>query len=402
MSTDTSVDTRRQELKQRILALIGRCGAGREDDQGGDQSGDQGSIQRPLAAERDALLWELACWQAAHVPPYGRLWQGRGVALSSSTSARLPPPAPSDLSAVPALSTTVFRHARVAAHPPELDQRLFHSSGTTNATRSAHAFADLQLYEAAAFRAARQALFSAPQCLPLIILAPTAAAAPHSSLAFMFDRFPSWFGGAASTYVWHDDRLDMALLERSLHQAQRTAQPVALLGTSFAFVHAEDQWGGRRFTLPPGSLLLHTGGFKGRSREVAPQLLQRQLRERYGLAAADVRLEYGMTELSSQFYDRGFDPTSGDPRYWVPAWVRATVVDVATQAPLRRGTRGLLRIDDLANLDSCACLLTEDMATWTPQGLVIHGRAAHAGARGCSLSADQQLSRNGENSRGSM
>jgi hypothetical protein len=189
--------------------------------------------------------------------------------------------------------------------------------------------------------------------------------------------------------------LDLAALRDALGEAEHSGEPVALLGTSFAFVHAEDGLGGRRFALPEGSRVMQTGGYKGRSREVDPGALLEAIGRRYGVPTAFVINEFGATELSSQLYDTTLRDTlagnQGVRRLWVPPWVRATPVDPDSLVPLGGDAVGLLRIDDCANLDSVCCIQTSDLARRVEDGIVVLGRAPNATPRGCSLAADQAL-----------
>jgi hypothetical protein len=210
----------------------------------------------------------------------------------------------------------------------------------------------------------------------------------------MLARFAEWFG-TESTWVWRHGALDLELLTERLRQAEASSAPVAVLGTSFAFVHAEDGLGDRRFELAPGSRVMQTGGYKGRSREVDPEVLLDAIGARYGVAAPRIINEFGATELSSQMYEttlrEGIDGSSGPRGLWVPPWVRATPVDPDTLQPVEGDTVGILRIDDTANLDSVCCIQTADLAQRLDDGIVVLGRTPGATPRGCSLAADQAL-----------
>ena len=95
-------------------------------------------------------------------------------------------------------------------------------------------------------------------------------------------------------------------------------QPVGVLGTAFSFVHLLDHMEatGKRVILPKGSRAMETGGYKGRSREVAKPQLRRMISQFLGVEESDIVTEYGMSELSSQAYDRsgGFQFPSVGPR----------------------------------------------------------------------------------------
>jgi hypothetical protein len=345
-------------LKARIEGLITGFEAGQQVD----------------ATARDELIEDLAAWQAKRILEYGRL-QRHGAWP-------------------PALPTDVFRFRRIAAHPKEDDLRVFRSSGTTSSERSVHAYGDLDLYDVAARAAARYMLFPDVEKMVLVILAPHEDEASDSSLEYMLARFAEWFG-TECTWVWRDGTLDLGLLAERLRQAEASEEAVALLGTSFAFVHAEDSLGARRFELAPGSRVMQTGGYKGRSREVNPEVLLASISARFGVGAPRIINEFGATELSSQMYEttlrEDIDGPMGPRRLWVPPWVRATPVDPDTLQPVHGETVGILRIDDAANLDSVCCIQTADLARRLDDGIVVLGRAPGASPRGCSLAADQAL-----------
>jgi Acyl-protein synthetase, LuxE len=353
----------RAALQRDILALIERLAGGERDD-----------------AARDALLLALYAHQRALVEPYRRYAEQRvqGRAIGA-------------VHEIPALPTDAFRFARISSRPASEDTTVFHSSGTTQDARSTHALQDLTLYDAAARAAAGHALFPDRERMALLILAPHERELPDSSLSYMLARFVEWFGSDASSHVWPVDGPELQRLVARLNNAREAQLPVALLGTSFAFVHALDALGAAQFQLPAGSRIMQTGGFKGRSRELAAEPMRRQLAHTFGLPEASIVAEYGMTELSSQLYETTLRSPAGARRLWAPGWVRVSVVHPETLAPLPRGETGLVRIDDLANLDSVAFIQTSDLGVLDEAGLRLQGRASTAVARGCSITADQLL-----------
>src|SRR5262249_43191670 len=151
-----------------------------------------------------------------------------------------------------------------------------------------------------------------------------------------------------------------------------------VLGTSFAFVHLLDSAGSLDLALPPGSRVMQTGGFKGRSREVDPAELRRGLAAMFAVPETYVVSEYGMTELSSQLYEGTLVAALGlSPArhgfYRAPPWVRVTAVDPVRLEPLPAGETGILRIVDLANVDSAAAIQTSDRGRITPEGIELLG-----------------------------
>jgi len=101
--------------------------------------------------------------------------------------------------------------------------------------------------------------------------------------------------------------LDLDALLRALGEAEASGEPYALLGATYAFVPVMDALAerGRRFGLPAGSLIFDTGGFKGQSREIDPDTFYDGLSHAFGVPRDACLNMYGMTELSTQFYDDG-------------------------------------------------------------------------------------------------
>jgi len=117
--------------------------------------------------------------------------------------------------------------------------------------------------------------------------------------------------------------------------------------------------------------------------------LARALREAFG-AGLRIAHEYGMTELSSQAYDRP-RPDGAPGLYQSPPWLRLDVVDPVTLAPLGVGALGLVRVLDLANLGSTVAVQTSDLGRMHPEGLELLGRAPGATPRGCARAMDALL-----------
>jgi hypothetical protein len=343
-------------LAKEIAALIDRLAGGARDD-----------------AARDALLARVLRFQRAYVAPYARIVQhsGRGDG---------------DALRWPGVPTDVFRFVRVASHDAARDVRVFRTSGTTQSQRGQHPVRDLSLYDASARAWAKHMLFPDVERMRLVVLAPSARELPDSSLSYMIHKFATWFGKGASVAIWRDGALDVALLETTLRDAERAGEAVALLGTSFAFVHADDGLDAAKFALPAGSRVMQTGGFKGKSREVAPEEMRSMLSARYGVGEERIIAEYGMTELCSQLYER-MEPR----RLLAPGWVRVTLVDPETLQPVPAGEEGLVRVDDLANLDTVCAIQTSDRGVRVADGIVVLGRAPGAVPRGCSIAVDAVL-----------
>ncbi len=343
----------------------------------------------------DALALDLARFQARRVASFARLVRARGVDLDGATSA----------ADIPAVPTDVFKLARVAAHPADRDVALFRTSGTTITDRGEHAFRTTTTYELVAMEWGRRWLWPDGARLRTLVLAPTHADQPDSSLGFMLDRFARAQSGSASWHVGLDARdktkgahLDREGIARAAGDARATGQATLVLATSFALVHLVDDRGDADLRLPPGSRVMQTGGFKGRSREVAPAELRALLAETFGVPEAHVVSEYGMTELSSQLYEEtlanalGFAARARHGVYAAPPWVRLDAVDPVSLTPLAPGEVGLARIVDLANVDSAVAIQTADRVRVLGGGRVeLLGRMPGATPRGCSIAIDAML-----------
>src|SRR5262249_34266372 len=99
-----------------------------------------------------------------------------------------------------------------------------------------------------------------------------------------------------------------------------------------------------------------------------------------------IRGEYGMTELSSQFYE-----DQGGGTYVDPPWARVVPVDPETLEPVAEGDIGIARVEDLLNVDSAFAILTADRARRVPGGFQLLGRSPGAPPRGCSIALDEML-----------
>ena len=316
-------------------------------------------------ADNPEAIWETLALslfrrQYERCAPYRRLCESQGQ--TPTTVRRW-----QDIPAVPAQAFKVFD---LSSAPLLQTVEVFHSSGTTGAQTSKHYFdADgLALYETSLRTGFEAAL---PWCpARLWALMPNPERAPHSSLSHMLGALD------AERFYWDND----AALTVALSQI---TEPMTLFGTAFAFVQLFDVFS-QDWPLPAGSLVIETGGFKGRTREVPREELYALFGTRLGVPIDNCYSEYGMSEMASQFYGHGLDPVKRGPH-----WVRTRAIDPVTGEDARVGEMGLLRQYDLANFNSVMALQTQDQGVLTPDGFVLHGRAADAEVRGCSLTVEE-------------
>lgn len=345
-------------------------------------------IGAPAPESLDALACDLARFQAAKIPGFARLCARHGKDPAALASA----------SDIPAVPTDAFKVARVYAFGAEKEDApfAFQTSGTTIGRRGRHAMRRIDTYDAAALAFGRRMLVPSLETgarLPILVLGPPPSELPDSSLTHMIAHFVAELGTPASvaeTYFLRDGVFELAAFDERVARLMVQEAPVLLLGTSFAFVHFLDALGDDTFRLPAGSRVMQTGGFKGKSREVSAQDLRRDLSRVFCIEEGNVVSEYGMTELSSQFYTQaGAEALAGIFRE--PPWAQVTPVDPETLQPVPDGKVGIARILDLCNVDSAVVVQTQDLVRREGDGFVLLGRMPGATPRGCSIAIDEML-----------
>ena len=291
---------------------------------------------------------------------------------------------------IPAVPIDAFKAMELRSEPASATERVFMTSGTTGrAARGRHFHPQLDVYDLSMKRYFAQRFMQGAERLPMAILFPDEQAMPNSSLAHYLALAKSEFGTADSRYFLGSEGLDMPGLCAALEESQRSGQPYALLGASFSLVHVMDalRAQGRRFQLPAGSRILDTGGYKGQSRELPLEEFYADLSDLLGVPRTHCINMYGMTELSTQFYDDGNavlpSVKSG------PHWIRSRLVEPVTGRSVAAGERGILVHCDLANYNAVSTILTEDVGLWADGGFLLLGRAEGAAAKGCSLAVDE-------------
>jgi hypothetical protein len=301
---------------------------------------------------------------------------------------------------IPAVPTDAFKAAALVCGDPRAAAATFRTSGTTAGAemRGTHYLPSLALYDAALRAGFTKHLLPGGAPIRFLSLVPRAEEVRDSSLSHMAAEVIRDFGAEMSGYfISADFGIAQDEWAAALRRAEDEGAPVCVLGTAFALVHALDDMRarGERFRLPPGSRLMDTGGFKGRAREVTRGELYRATHDHLGIGPEWCVNEYGMTEMSSQFYDGVAGWAAADPgtrMHAGPRWVRTRATDPETLRILPHGEVGVLRHWDLANLDSVAFIQTSDLGFTSPEGFRVLGRAQGAEARGCSLAMDDLLS----------
>ncbi|MBO9355761.1 long-chain fatty acid--CoA ligase [Bordetella petrii] len=328
----------------------------------------------------DRLALRLFAYQYGASAPYRGFCQRRGATVRTVKT----------WSDIPAVPIDAFKAMELRCQPPLPTERVFMTSGTTRAdTRGRHFHPRLDVYDLSMTRNFARRFMGGAERLPMGILFPDETAMPNSSLAHYLALAKSVFGDPASRYFMSPRGIDLDGLWQHLEQAERRGEPYALLGASYSFVHVIDalRAAGRSFRLPPGSRILDTGGYKGQSRELPLDAFYGELSGLLGVPRELCVNMYGMTELSTQFYDSGnaIVPSAKSG----PHWIRSRLVDPATGRAVPPGERGILAHCDLANFNSVSTILTEDVGQPTREGFLLLGRAQGAEAKGCSLAVEE-------------
>ena len=329
----------------------------------------------------DAWARRIFAHQFERNAPYRTVCERRGVT----------PAVVARLEDVPAVPTAAFRHLELTCGPPEA---VFRTSGTTSgpAARGSHLVPNLALYRASALAAFSRFVLpdgARPSC---VLLLPSVAHRPESSLV----RMCAWVGemlGRDAEWFVGDRGLEIERLLEGLDERERSGEAVLIAGPTaiFADLFEACRTRGRAFRLGPGSRVMDTGGAKGLRRPLSRAGFFRECWAHLGVAGYSCVNEFGMTELCSQRYDSAFaDRFHGrnlaPRRLLAPPWLRTRVLDPDTLATVLPGATGLLCHHDLANAGSVSVVLTEDLGrTVGDDGIEIVGRVAGAMPRGCGL-----------------
>ena len=250
-------------------------------------------------------------------------------------------------------------------------QKIFRSSGTTATGFSCHHVRELSFYLEYAAQS-YEYRFGPLQGTHFFAVLPSYSERDDSSLvamaAYFIEKTESPFSGF---YLGETDRLRLAL-----NAALATGRPVVILGVTFALLDLAQS--GFDFS---GVRLMETGGMKGRRKEMIRQELYAALQTSN---PAELASEYGMTELYSQAY------AGADSIYQCSRLMKVLIREINDPlSPSPHGSTGLIHVVDLANLDTCSFIATQDLGRFVGQGFQVLGRADYSDVRGCSLMAGQ-------------
>ena len=302
--------------------------------------------------EREAL--RLFRHQAEHCAPYAEYVRLLGVEPSQVQR----------VEDIPMLPIEIFKSHKVYCGEQE-PQMTFTSSATTGMVQSRHYVEDIALYERAFTEAFRHFYGDEREC-SIYALLPSYLEREGSSLVYMAERLIAQCGGGG--FYLHN-------YEKLLNDMSHDPNPKILLGVTYALLDLAENYAPKL----ENTVVMETGGMKGRRKELPKSELHKVLCSAFGVER--IHSEYGMAELMSQAY------SSGEGLFRTPRWMKVLVRDVNN--PFRRlpsGRRGGLDIIDLANRSSCAFIATEDMGVRYDDGSFrIEGRISQSDIRGCNL-----------------
>lgn len=273
--------------------------------------------------------------------------------------------------AIPFLPIEFFKSHKVVASS-QLPEAIFESSGTTGSTNSKHFVTDLEVYRQSFLRGFTT-FYGDVENLCILALLPSYLEREGSSLVYMVDDLVSKSKHPDSGFYLYD----LGVLQQKLRKLEASQTKTLLIGVSFALLDLAEQ-----FPIPlKHTTIMETGGMKGRRKELIREELHTLLKSAFQVS--EIHSEYGMTELLSQAYSLGHGI------FKTPPWMKIVTRDTEDPlSPLSHGKTGGINVVDLANINSCCFIATQDLGKTHADGTFeILGRFDHSDVRGCNLMA---------------
>lgn len=306
----------------------------------------------------DGIALDIFRYQYSENPVYRQFVNALHVRPESVTS----------LVSVPFLPIGLFKSSKVYSHGPEPDL-VFESSGTTGLQTSRHFVRDPALYRESFLRGF-ESVYGSVQDQCIIGLLPGYLERQNSSLVYMVNQLVELSRDPDSGFYLHDHEQLAGILGKRESQGKKTI----LIGVSFALLDFAERYPMKVHH----TVIMETGGMKGRRRELIRQELHDQLKQAFSAEA--IHSEYGMTELLSQAY------AVKDGVFRAPSWMRVMIRDDEDPGLVKKSGSGALNIIDLANIYSCSFIATEDAGKVYADGTFeVLGRMDNTDLRGCSM-----------------
>jgi phenylacetate-coenzyme A ligase PaaK-like adenylate-forming protein len=269
---------------------------------------------------------------------------------------------------IPFLPVSFFKTETVATgeFSPEI---IFESSGTTGQTPARHFVKHLGIYRES-FVKGFEFFYGSSGDYCILGLLPAYLERTGSSLVWMVDEWMRISKHPENGFYLYD----FEKLRDVLIKLESRKQKTLLIGVSFALLDFAEKYSMNL----SHTIVMETGGMKGRREEITREELHQMLKEKLGVSR--VHSEYGMTELLSQAY------SMGEGKYQPVPWMKMLLRDEDDPLTLRQSGEGLLNIIDLANRYSCSFISTDDVVKLSEDGsFEILGRMDNSDLRGCSL-----------------
>lgn len=278
------------------------------------------------------------------------------------------------LTDIPFLPISFFKTHKVSCLL-DSDLSYFESSGTSGQVNAKHYYKDLSLYHQSIELGFRH--FFGDKKYTIVGLLPHYLERQHSSLVAMVRHWMQ-MNEQEEYFFLHDFEKLADCLDEIFNQE------ILLIGISFALIDfAEYKNQNLKLKTPDiyrdlKLTIIETGGMKGSRPEIAKEELVYILQKSF--PQSKIISEYGMCELFSQAY------SDTDLWFSTPPWMKVLVGDINDPRLVAEQGRGPAKIIDLANINSCAFIETQDLIDLKPSGqFQILGRMNQADLRGCSL-----------------
>ena len=273
------------------------------------------------------------------------------------------------LQQIPFLPIQFFKSHSVVSNTNPI-QATFTSSGTTAMSTSKHLVTDTSIYEES-YRKGFSQFYGNIEDYAVLALLPSYLEREGSSLIYMVEDLIQLSNHPESGFYLHNhDELIAKLIA-----LDQSGQNVILIGVTYALLDLVEK---HQFQLQ-NTIIMETGGMKGKRKEMIREELHEQLCKGFGVSA--IHSEYGMTELLSQAY------SLGEGVFECPSWIQILIRDTEDALTyIRDGKTGGINVIDLANINSCSFIATQDLGKKNPNNsFEVLGRFDNSDIRGCNL-----------------
>jgi len=274
-----------------------------------------------------------------------------------------------EINKIPFLPISFFKTKKILSN--DNFERVFYSSGTTTNSRSKHFISSLKLYQKSFINNFKLNYSDITQYRILALL-PNYYDNKDSSLIYMIEKLIKLTKSKESGFFLDDYfNLSKKLIELDTKKERKTI----LIGVPYALLDMIDF---NQFKLN-NTIIMETGGMKGRRKEMVRTELHQKLKRGFGVSK--IHSEYGMTELLSQAYSKG------DGIFKTPSWMKVIIRDINDAQNLDFNKKsGAINIIDLANYNSCSFIATDDMGKYVNDDeFELIGRVDNSDIRGCNL-----------------